>query len=86
MCNQPAICASGRCVPAHDILFSLLWRRAAHPCLPTQLTVMALGFPANQGGVLMYADRRGADEVLSAVQALHALCPWCASRLRIALY
>jgi hypothetical protein len=41
-----------------------------------QLTVMALGFPAFQGGVLTYADRRGADEVLSSMKALYALCPW----------
>jgi hypothetical protein len=44
-----------------------------------QLTVMALGFPPFQGGVLTYADRRGADEVLSSMKALYALCPWCVS-------
>lgn len=46
-------------------------------CLPAlQLSVMALGFPPFHGGILKYADRVGASEVLQKLDELSALCPW----------
>lgn len=41
-----------------------------------QLLVQAMGFPPFQGGVLQYADRRGAEDVLQTASELYKLCPW----------